>query len=201
MDASTDTKLTTAALRYLRECSYFKSETGLAPGKANELLSAIIVNRWLAANGYAWKIAISSRPTGVDGVIVGDVAGPRDVEFKSSGTKNASYQFDPKFNYASHGCLVFTQLSEGVPARVFLAIGSQSIASIQSMAELDMKRLNFGAKKDDMALVHTTSKPASAQRPARVDGLADLPVRHGADGRDDRVVVIEGAELTGFLSE
>jgi hypothetical protein len=197
---TTDCALTSAALRYLRECFHFKEQTGLSHNKANELLSAIVVNRWLGANGYPWAIQLSSKPTGIDGSIEGDIDGPRNVEFKSSGSKHPSYQFDPRFDYASHGCLVFTQLLEGIPKRIFVAIGEESIAHIKSMADLDMKRLNFGAKKDDMALVHTTSKPQTAQRPDKVNGLADLVGLATADRRKHCFAVIEGAQLEEFLN-
>jgi hypothetical protein len=192
--------LTSAALRYLRECLHFKNETGLAHGKASELLSTIIANRWLAANGYPWTIELSPKPIGVDGNIVGDIDGPGHVEFKSSASRSASFQFHRDFEYGSHGCLVFTVLLDAVPSRVILVFGKQSIQAVQSMAQADMTRLNFGDKKNAMALVHLTAKPASAQRKEAIKGLVDYVGAGQPGDRNDRVVMIEGAQLAELLA-
>lgn len=193
-----EARLTNAASRFLHESMVFTRETGLAPSKANELLSAIIVNRWLKSKNYEWWIKLSSRPTGIDGEIKGKFAGPSGVEFKSSGTRSGSYQFDPKFEYTTHGCLVFTEFREGAPVKLFIAMGPQSIKKIESMALIDQTRKNFGTKKADMALVHTTAKPKSTQRPTTVKGLAD---HLGAGGRSDQIVEIKGPELETLLAE
>jgi hypothetical protein len=159
MSKPIDSLLLSAAQRYLRECVRFEREAGYAPNKANELLSAIIVNRWLAKDGHAWQIEITTRPTGIDGTMVGLVQGPTSVEFKSS--KAACFQFKPTFDYASHGCIVMTQFKDGLPTRLFLAFGAASIESIRNLAVADTKRDNFNKSKIDMAQVHVLQNRAA----------------------------------------
>ncbi len=196
-----DHLLMSAAQRYLRESFRFQSETGYSPGKANELLSALAVNRWLDTNGYRWKIQIASKPTGVDGTMVGEVEGPRDVEFKSS--KAASFQFNPAFDYAAHGCIVMTQFKDGLPARIFVAIGAASIALIQAMAVADTRRDNFNKTKIDMAQVHVTAKPGgdAQRRPEAVEGLLDQLGKPESNHGPNRFVMIEGDALAALFSE
>lgn len=202
MQQMTETAVMSAAQRYLRECFRFKSETGYSPDKANELLSAMVVNRWLARHRYEWSIKIESKPTGIDGTMFGKVEGPQHVEFKSS--KSASFQFDRAFDYASHGCIVMTQFKDGVPHRLFLAFGADSIAEIRKLAVEDMRRRNFDAKKIDMAQVHVTAKPGGAkphQRPDPVKGLVDQLSKSECNEEPNRFVMIEGAALAALLAE
>ena len=94
-----------------------------------------------------------------------------------------------------------TQMSEGVPCRIFVAFGEKSIAAIGAMAKADMERLNFRADKGDMALVHMTTRRASSQRRQDVAGLADCLATVGSSGidRNDQIVMIEKAQLAEFL--
>lgn len=199
MTTTNENHLTAAALRYLRECFHFKNETGLNPKKADEILSMIIANRWLKRHGLDWQIEISSKPRGVDGTIAGEFSGPRSVEFKSSTSKNPSYWFKPDFDYASHGCLVFTKLLDGVPNQVILAIGEKSIAAIKNMADLDTQRLNF--QSGHMALVHATGKSRSEQRKDDVPGLLDLVGDFTPERKDDCVVLINSAQLAELMAQ
>jgi hypothetical protein len=202
MKNNEDNKLVNAALRYLRECVHFKDETGLPSEKANEILSAIIVNRWLSENNYKWKIEISKKPRGIDGTIVGDMTGEIDVEFKSSTQKYSNFQFKPDFNFQSHGCIIMTQILNGVPNRVFIAFGKKAINDINMMAIEDMKRPNFNFKRPDMALVHMTERRKGKQRNNRIPGLIDRISTISSPGsvdRDDQLIMIENPQLAEFL--
>jgi hypothetical protein len=184
----------TAAQSLLHECAKFERDTGFAVGKANELVSAAIVNRWLDREGYGWNVEIMTRPRGVDGILTGSKTG--NAEFKSSKQGSASFEFKEHFPFADHACVVMTQFSEGTPISIFLAFGEQAMTTLARLLKADTERESFKRPEHNARLFSTRrERGALPDKPSTC--LADN-LRETSD--DDRIIHIGAVEIQTLMA-
>jgi hypothetical protein len=184
------------ALQCMQAAAHFEKTTQFGASKANELLAAAIVNRWLAKKAFGWRIELSSRPRGVDGTLVGSGMHAQDVEFKSSKQTSSEFQFAPDFPFSTHGCVVMTEFIDGHPRRMFIAHGPKTMEELKERLEADADRISYNRERGDRLRLFASSRNADTRRQSPIKGLADVRVDFGTT---DRVDVLERAEIDALL--
>ncbi|MCG7400485.1 MULTISPECIES: hypothetical protein [Caballeronia] len=186
-----------AAKRYLVAAADFKNATGFDPGKANEILSAMLANAWFAKAGFKWRIDPLSRPRGADGTLLIDGADSGLlVEFKSSKQTSSEFQFSPDFDFGRHGCVVMTEFRDGLPKRIYLAIGAETMKELRSRLDDDGHRATFDREKHNLRLF-ATDRSADEIRHCAVRGLLRTPVKD--TGPEDRVIILESEAISELM--
>lgn len=190
-----------AAQRYLDAIAEFERQSRLSVDKANELLSAVIVNQWFVSQGVDMRIQLLSRTRGPDGklLIAGDDSG-KLVEFKSSKQgSNPEFWFKPTFDFAAHGCVVMTEFAEGRPQRVYIAIGAATMQVLSDRLLDDKYRNSF--KHGDLLRLFALDRAAKLARRQR---RATIGLRHEplpSTNTTDRLVILEQPAIDDMLKQ
>ncbi len=191
-----------AAQDLFKYATNFEELTGYSVNKANEIIVAGIVNKWLSVNDYNCSIVVNTNLRGVDGEIVGDFGGP--VEFKSSKQASPSFQFSPNFSFMDHSCIAMTVFKSGTPTRIFLAIAlskdKKSMETLTKVLQLDSERLTYNENRGDRLCIFATSRKVGKARKKDAPGLKEM-VDSNQWSKLDRIVEISGLEINGMLQE